>query len=75
MSKLNERQSFETLSRVIHEAKMERAMTDAIQNDLPGDRLRRQTYVFENKSFRGNKTITQYSENFYKIDEDYELKR
>lgn len=74
MSKLNERQSFETLSRVIHEAKMERAMVEALSAD-PGDRLRRTTYVFENDSFRGNKTITQYSENFYKIDEDYALKK
>jgi hypothetical protein len=75
MNKLNERQSFETLSRLIHEVKMERAMVDAIQNDHPGDRLRRTTYVYENESFRGNKTVTQYSDKFYKIDEDYELKK
>lgn len=75
MNNLNERQSFETLSQLIHEAKMERVMVAALASDRPGDRLRRTTYMFENDSFRGNKTITRYSENFYKIDEDYELKK
>ena len=74
MNNLNDRQSFETLSRVVHEAKMERAMNDALKNDQP-ERMRRTTYVFENDNFRGNKTITQYSKNFYKIEEDYELKK
>ena len=75
MSNLNERRSFETLSRVIHETKMERAMVDALATDKPTNRLSRTTYVYDNNSFRANKTITRYSENFYKIDEEYELKK
>lgn len=75
MSNLNERQSFETLIRVIHEAKMERAMVQALASDKPTNRLSRTTYVYDHDGFYANKTITRYSENFYKIDEEYELKK